>query len=122
MNDGKVTLNRPLVGLIALGCLGAAVGLYFSGSYSTENNVVMGTGAGAAFFRVGLLMAALWLALPSKGREAAWANVTPNTLAGLFLALLGIAWRPRIAIPFLLVLGIVGLILKPRGKYRPPRH
>jgi hypothetical protein len=82
---------------------------------------MMGQGPMAAFFRVGLLMGALWLALPGKNREAAWAHVTPNTLLGLFLALLGIAWRPRVAIPFLIVLGLLAIFIRPRGKYRPPR-
>jgi hypothetical protein len=40
---------------------------------------------------------------------------------GLFLALLGIAWRPRVAIPFLIVLGLLAIFIRPRGKYRPPR-
>jgi len=117
-NEGKVTLNRPLVGIIALACVGAFATLYFTGDSSAENKNQMWA---AAFLRVGLLMGALWLALPGKGKEAAWAKVSTNTLLGLFLAVLGIAWRPRIAIPFLLVLGILALFIKPRTKYRPPR-
>ncbi len=118
MNDGKVTLNRPLVGIIALGCLGA-FGYLMSASFNTpDDNLQMWAGA---FGRVGLLMGALWLALPSKNHEAAWANVAPSTLIGLILGIAWIAWKPKVAIPFLLILGVLAFFLRPRGKYRPPR-
>ena len=66
-------------------------------------------------------MGALWLALPSKNRPAAWATMSSNTFFGLVLAVMGIAYRPKVAIPIVLVLGILALILKPRSKFRPPR-
>ena len=121
MNDGKVTLNRPLVGVIALVCLGMYAGLLLGGSDDADN-APMGGGAGAALFRVGILMSALWLALPGKGKDAPWATVSSNTFLGLFCAVLFIAWKPKIAIPLLLFIGILALIIKPRTKFRPPRN
>ncbi len=122
MNDGKITINRPLVGLIALACLGLSLGLWFKGSVEPDDDMVMGGGAGAAFFRVGLLMSALWLALPGKGREAAWAKVTPGTFVGLLLAVYAVVRLKWMAIPILAAFGLLALILKPRTKYRPPRN
>ena len=119
MNDGKVTLNRPLVGIIALGCLGA-FGYLMTSSFGTpDENLQMWAGA---FGRVGLLMGALWLALPSKNHEAAWADMSPSTLIGLILGIAWIAWKPKVAIPFLLILGVLAFFLRPRDKYRPPRN
>lgn len=121
MSDGNITLNRPLVGVIALGCLGLSAGLWLSSSDNPESSMVMGGGAGAAFFRVGLLMAALWIALPPKGQEAAWATVTPGTFVGLLLAVYAVVRFRWMAIPFIAALGLLALILKPRTKHRPPR-
>lgn len=122
MNDGKVTLNRPLVGIIALACLAASAWLYFNGSFSSDNeNFVTGAGIGAAFFRVGLLMSALWLALPPKGREASWAKVTPGTFVGLLLSVYLVIRMKWLAIPLLIAVATIGVILRPRTKYRPPR-
>lgn len=118
MSKNKITLNRPLVGIIALVCLCAFVGLWFAGDETSENPKLWA----AAFGRVGLLMGALWLALPTRDRPAAWAEVSSNTFLGLVLAVIGIAWRPKVAIPVVVVLGILALVLKPRDKYRPPRQ
>lgn len=75
-----------------------------------------------AFVRVGVLMSALWLALPSRTREAAWANVSPRTMIGLCLAIFAIGWRPRFAIPVIIIAAILAFILKPRKnkRRRPP--
>ncbi len=121
MSDGKVTLNRPLVGVIALVCVGASVGLWFLGTYSENPSPVMGGGAGAAFFRVGLLMAALWLALPPKGQEAAWATVTPGTLVGLILAIFAVIRMRWMAIPLLVGAALIAVFLRPHTRYRPRR-
>ncbi len=118
MNGAKVTLNRPLVGMIALGCLGAFGYLMTASLNSPEENLLMWAGA---FGRVGLLMGALWLALPSKGEDSAGTDVSITTLIGLILGIAWVAWKPKVAIPFLLVIAALAFFLRPRGKYRPPR-
>lgn len=74
----------------------------------------------AGCIRVGLLLGALWLALPTRTRPAAWANVSPYVVVGVVVALLFVR-QMRIFIPLLIVVGILGLLLRPRPK-RPPSH
>ena len=117
MSDGKITINRTLVGVLAIGCLTAAAAIWiFAPTTEGEDNWDMWKGA---FTRVGLLMSAFWLALPTSGREAAWANVTPMTFIGILLAIAGIAARPKVVVPVLIVLTVLGFVLRPRPKKRP---
>jgi len=116
MSDGKLTVNRPLVGVIAIVCLCAALGIGLTHS-GDESWVLWQSG----FTRVGLVMAAFWFALPSPGRQAAWANMSPRTGIAAVMAVVALAVRPKAAIPVLIVLAIVGLLLRPRPKRRPKR-
>jgi hypothetical protein len=86
----KIEVNRPLVGVIALVCLVTAAVLW----QVPDSNTMWVAG----FVRAGLMTGAIWLALPTKNRAAAWANVSPWTLAG-----------------------VVGYFLKGRSKNRPGR-
>jgi hypothetical protein len=106
-----------MVGVIALVCVGTSVVLQVRGF--DDKQALMATGA---FMRVGLVMAALWLALPTKNRPAAWANMSPWVLWGMLGLIVTIAARPRIAlyaIPWLIVLAVIGRVLRPRSKHRP---
>jgi len=114
MNDTKITINRTLVGVLALGCLLAAAAVWIGAP--GDNQWTMWC---AAFTRVGLLMSAFWLALPYGSRDAAWANVTPWSFLGIMLAVVGVAARPKVAVPLLFVLAVVGFVLRPRQKKRP---
>jgi hypothetical protein len=118
MSDGKITINRTLVGVLAIGCLTAAVAIWiFAPTTEGEDNWEMWRGA---FTRVGLLMSAFWLALPTSGREAAWANVTPSTFFGILLAIVALVRLPlKIVVPVGVLLAIVGAVLRPRPKKRP---
>jgi hypothetical protein len=114
MSDEKITINRTMVGLLALVCLGASLTIWLMGP--TEQFWR------AAFMRVGLLMLAFWLALPTRSRDAAWANVSPKILIGMALAIVVVAIRPnavKVAVPILIVLAIVGFVLRPPDKQRP---
>jgi hypothetical protein len=110
MTDHQVPVNRTLVGLIALGCLGAAATI---GIVDTWENLWC-----AAFVRVGLLMGAFWLALPTRHREAAWANVSPYTILAALVALFVVA-RWRSALPIVIVIAVLALVLRPRQRRRP---
>jgi multisubunit Na+/H+ antiporter MnhF subunit len=115
MNPEKYPVNRILVGLVTLLCLGMWLAIWrFAPQDNTQWRLLQ-----AAFVRVGCVMAAFWLALPTRSRKAAWANVSPTTFAGMLLALFAAAYRPRIVIPILIVLAIVGFFLRPREKKRP---
>ncbi len=103
----KVPINRTAVGLIALGCLVASLGLFFF----YPEDVMWRSG----FTRIGLLMGAFWLALPTKKRDAAWASVSLQTFGAIALALVAFFLK----VPVLMILGalsiwwVVQFILKP---------
>ncbi len=98
-DETRPQVNRLLVGVIAIVCL--ILGAVISLNYPEESFW------GGSFVRVGLLMAAFWYAAPTKGRAAAWANVSPWTIVGFASLLLFIVRRPRILIPF----GVAILVL-----------
>ena len=119
MNPEKLPVNRTLVGLVTLLCLGAWLAIWWFAPQDNNQDDTQWLLLRAAFVRVGCVMAAFWLALPTRSRKAAWANVSPMTFAGILLALFAAAYRPRIVIPILIVLAIVGFFLRPREKKRP---
>jgi hypothetical protein len=111
MPEKSIAINRTLAGIIAAVCLAAGGVIAVVDSYE---NVWC-----AAFVRVGLVTGALWLALPSRHREAAWTNVSPYTLLLVLLAALIFVKRPLVFLPLLVVLTIIGFMLRPRGGKRP---
>jgi uncharacterized membrane protein YfcA len=113
----KVAVNRTMVGLISLVCLSSWLFLYFRNS-NAEGDLLLWQGG---LMRAGLLMGAFWIALPTKNRDAAWANVSPWTLAGMIGGVIGIAARPRVFVPLLAILAVVSFFLRPRGKARDQR-
>ncbi|MEX0703676.1 MAG: hypothetical protein WD069_16385 [Planctomycetales bacterium] len=105
--DNRIAINRLLVGTLALAFL-VAGGIVYLGGISTGF-------LGLSLLRIGIVLAALWLALPTRTREAAWARVSPMGLLCLLAAVLALtAPRFRILVPILIVLAIVGFVLKPR--------
>ncbi len=106
------------VGLVTSAQQHAAIAIWiFAPTTEGEDNWDMWRGA---FTRVGLLMSAFWLALPTSGREAAWANVTPSTFFGILLAIVALVRLPlKIVVPLGVLLAIIGAVLRPRPKKRP---
>ena len=109
MAEQQISVNRTLVGMIAAACLVAGLLIGFVDEFA---NLWC-----AAFVRVGLVMAALWVALPSGDREAAWANISPLTLVGILLFALVFVRRPLVFLPILIGVALIGFFLRPR---RPP--
>lgn len=66
----------------------------------------------AGFLRVGLLMGAFWQALPARGRDAAWAEVSPVALIGGLIVLFVAVRRPKVFIPLLVVVGAILFVLR----------
>ncbi len=114
MTEQQISVNRTLVGLIALACLATGLVIGFVDEFA---NLWCG-----AFVRVGLIMAALWIALPSGDREAAWANVSPLSLIGVMAFAVMLAGRPRVFLPLLVVFAVLWLILWPRRRRPPGSH
>ena len=74
----------------------------------------------AAFTRIGLVMTAIWFALPTRNRPAAWANVSMSTFVGLLFVVLALALpRFRYLLPIMIVAGIAAAVFRPREKKRP---
>jgi len=105
----KQGVNKVLVGVIALACLAIAAGLYLSDSEQA--------GLLAAFWRIGLVMSALWLALPKQGEAFAWERAVPVAVG--VIAVLGFAKRaPLIIIPIAIVVALAAVFIRPRPKRR----
>lgn len=110
MTQRKVPVNRRLVGFLAMVCLGAGFALLLT--HGMEDAVT------AAFIRVGLLLGAFWCALPTRNRDAAWANVSPMTVLLVLAVLIVFARNLRLLLPLAAVLGVVAYFLRPRNKRR----
>jgi hypothetical protein len=115
MGNDKIAINRTLVGVLAICCLVGAVSLHLLVPGSDEARLWL-----AGFIRVGLVLAAFWIALPSGDRQAAWANLSRNTLIGIVLGMLALFRLPfRIVLPVAISIAVIGYMLHPRGKQRP---
>ena len=115
METRSVPLNRTTVGLIALGCLAATI-LLEPWTQESSNLTLWQ----AALGRVGIVMAALWLAMPGRNQPAAWANLSPRFLGFVLLGLIATIRVPlRLLLPGAVVLGVLFLVLRPRPKKRP---
>ena len=110
MMQRNVPVNRGLVGFLAIVCLGAGVALLLT--RGMEDAIT------AAFVRVGLLLGAFWCALPTRHRDAAWANVSPITVLLVLGLLIVFARNLRVLLPLAIVLGVIAYFLRPRNKRR----
>lgn len=109
-----VTINRGLVGWLAVACLlgaGAAILL-------ETDEVKLWQGV---FTRVGIVLAALWMALPKDGTLGRWANVSITTLIGIIVAIFVVARNPKQYVPIVMAVAVIARFLRPREKPRPPR-
>ena len=111
-----VPVNRMLVGLISIGCLITAAGLWFRYG-DTDDDWMLWI---AGFIRAGTFMGAVWLALPSKSRDAAWARISWPALIGSIVGLLVVVRRPKMMIPLLVVVGVIGFGLRFLGRGTRP--
>jgi hypothetical protein len=116
LSSPQVPVNRQLVGVLALVCVGIA-GVFLVTGAEGPSELWQG-----AFFRVGIVLAAFWLALPSRTREAAWARISLWNLVGVLAVILLVA-RARVPlkllVPGALVFALALTLLRPRRKSRP---
>lgn len=112
----RYPVNRLLVGGIAVCCLCGAGGIFLV--KGGDNGWDMWI---SAFVRSGTIMLALFVALPSRHKPAAWASFTPLQILGAVLAVAMLAWRPRVFVPVLAVLAVAGWFLRPRPGKAPVR-
>jgi len=114
MADQKIEISRTKVGLLCIACLATAFAIFAFAPTNDDWPIWQG-----AFTRVGLVLGALWLALPSKTRQAAWANVSPSTFFGLIFVIVLWARYPRFVTPLIIVIAVIGYFLRPRDQRRP---
>jgi hypothetical protein len=116
MNDSPMAIRKMIVGLIALGCLVTAAGLWLFTDDPGKNPVTSVT------MRLGIMLGALWLALPKRGAHLAWEKCLPAVVAVIVvLAFVRGSWRVLLyAVPAAIVIGIAAVFLRPKTKRRPP--
>ena len=108
-------MNRLLTGLLAILCL-AIAGVTWS--LKIEDEFWSG-----AFARVGLTLAAVWLVLPTPRHTRGRIPLSPPMVAllvGLAVLFPRLKAFKQFAIPFAIAILLVGYVLRPRKKYRPP--
>ena len=67
-------------------------------------------------------MIAVWIGSPTQHRKAAWTGISPTTFIVIALVLLALTRLPlRFLIPAGVLLAGIGMFLRPKEKYRPPR-
>jgi lysylphosphatidylglycerol synthetase-like protein (DUF2156 family) len=99
--------KRPLIGVITLVCLGAAV---VSATLDRWN-----AASAAALFRVATVMGALWLAYPAFADRAVWQKFYRRVILILIVTAVFIN-RLRFFLPLLLVVLIVIWFVRPKKK------
>lgn len=118
MPEERFHVSRWKVGLIAIALLAGALVVYL---FYPEKEMLLG-----GLIRIGCLMAAIWIAMPGGGREAAWANLSKTTLlGGIAIALAVVFPRFRLTlVPILVVIATLGYLARQspeRPTTRPDR-
>lgn len=114
--DQKVTINRSLVGWLSLAFL---VGFVIS-LVTDKADVWQGICS-----RVGVVLGALWLALPKDGSLGKWSEVSILKLIVILLIVITAVRSPKKFVPYLpilLAIAAIGRYLRPPNKVRPPRN
>lgn len=117
MNGSPLAVRKLIVGILALASLASAAGLWAFSADALTNPVF------AVTMRLGLMLGALWLALPDRGDSIALGKGLPVILAVIAVLALVRNWRVLIyAVPAAIVVGIVLAFIRPRSNRRPPRR
>jgi hypothetical protein len=119
--EQKVTVNRRLVGWLALLFLIGAVASFVVDNGDSENSVNLWQ---SIFTRVGVLLGTLWLALPKDGTLGKWAEMSLLKLTVILVIVIAVVRAPQQLLrylPILLALAAANRFLRPREQTRPPR-
>ena len=109
-------VNRPLVGVVSLACFTGAAVVWWQ-----FDDRPWSTAAVGSLTRIGLVMAALWLALPGRFGAIAGAKLSPKVFMFVLAGVALVAARPRtllFMLPLLAVLGFFALVIRPRSTQR----
>lgn len=109
VNVAHLSAKRKLLGIMALACLASGVCLWMF-TADPEQSALL-----SVVTRVGIVLGALWLALPTAGTNWAWQKAGPVLIIAIALTALA-GRRLRYALPVAIVLAIVLVVLRPRPK------
>ena len=112
MSERRVVISRPLVAVIAATCLATALVMWLCWP---DEGLWYGS-----FLRVGVLMVVFWWALPAPGQESTWPKISPWTMVAIVVAIILLPRYKQVIIPLLIALIVVGFVLRPRARFRPP--
>ena len=99
--------RKLILGVLAIACLVTAVVVHFC--YPDQQAVL------SAAIRIGVVLGALWLALPAPGERVRWGRMAPM----LAVAVVAIVLTRRmilVLIPGLVIAGILLALLRPKDK------
>ena len=106
MDQRNVAVNRALAGVLSVIC--GIVGVTLCATRGLEDPI------GAGSIRVGVVLGALWFAMPSRGREAAWARVSPWAVVAVVVAAVFLVRHLRVLLPLAIAFAAVSYFLRPR--------
>jgi len=109
VNVAHLSAKRNVLGILALVCLVAALALWLF-TADPEHNALL-----SVVTRVGIVLGALWLALPAVGTGWAWQKVGPVLIIAIALTALA-GRRLRYVLPVAIVVAILLVFLRPRPK------
>jgi hypothetical protein len=107
ISEEELRSKRVYVGILAIGFLIAGL-VVFAAHPDRE-------GVQGALLRVGVLLGAFWLALPTKTRPAAWSKVSPLTI-GIAVAVAAFLPRLRYVLPLVAAVAAIAWYTRPRRK------
>jgi len=113
MEFHSTPVKRAVVGILSLTCLITGGVLFWKFRDADSWRIWQG-----AFVRIGVVLGAFWLALPSQRWDAAWKNIPPSVSFGLLGMIVLLAARPKIVIavlPAVVLIVAVGLLVRPRS-------
>lgn len=113
MNDVTLKINRLMIGIAAAVCLSIA-GYGFS-QLAPREDWPQWLGA---LIRIGLMLAAVWLASAKWFGAKGSVEVSLKTLVAIIAVLVALSLRPRIAVPAIGVIAGLWFIVRPRK----PKH
>ncbi len=111
MNGSPLAVRKLIVGILSLGSLTTAAGFLLFSAEGFSNPVT------AVAMRLGLILGALWLALPSTGESIGWAKVVPVAVVVAVACVRGGRFL-LYAIPIAIVVGIVAAFIRPKTNRR----
>ncbi|HLJ09832.1 MAG TPA: hypothetical protein VKU82_01515 [Planctomycetaceae bacterium] len=117
MNGSPLAVRKLIVGIIALGCLATAASLLILKSDGITNPATSVT------MRLGIMLGALWLALPNRDKDIAWQKALVVVIPVIAVLAFVRNWRILLfLLPAAIVVGIAVAFLRPKSRKRPPRQ